>query len=225
MYALLITQFPDIPPDIFARDLDRKNWVLLFEDASGALAGFSTFHYGRSCFGGRELQVVVSGDTVIAESAAGSSALSKHWIGALNRLRADDGTPLYWLLIVSGYRTYRFLPVFCREFHPRHDAATPEDTQALLSHLARERFGENFDATAGIVRFPQPQRLKVELRGIPEHRLQDPHIAYFAARNPGHENGDELVCLAELSYANLTPAGRRMWEVGGRIFATSDPRP
>jgi hypothetical protein len=29
-------------------------------------------------------------------------------------------------------------------------------------------------------------------------------------RNPGHADGDELVCLAELSDANLTAAGRRM---------------
>jgi hypothetical protein len=38
-------------------------------------------------------------------------------------------------------------------------------------------------------------------------------VAFFAARNPGHAAGDELVSLCEIGEANLTPAGRRM--VGG----------
>ena len=44
----------------------------------------------------------------------------------------------------------------------------------------------------------------------PERLQSDPHVAFFAARNPGHERGDELVCLCELGDDNLTPAGRRM---------------
>lgn len=225
MYALLRTQFPDVPREVFSRDLERKNWVLLLHNGSSAIQGFSTMLYQRSWFHGRELQVVVSGDTVIAEAAAGSSALSKHWIGALNHLRVPDGSPLYWLLLVSGYRTYRFLPVFCREFHPRFDVPTPDGTRELMEHLARAQFGSCFDAASGIVRFPRPQRLRDGLRGIPVHRLRDPHVAYFATRLPGHENGDELVCLAELSRENFTAAGRRMWELGGRLFAAADVVP
>src|SRR5690349_23459155 len=41
-------------------------------------------------------------------------------------------------------------------------------------------------------------------------RLKDPHVSFFINANPGHVGGDELACLAELSRANLTPAGRRM---------------
>jgi hypothetical protein len=42
---------------------------------------------------------------------------------------------------------------------------------------------------------------------IEEQRLDDPHVAYFAAANPGHRQGDELACLTRLDPANLTPAG------------------
>ena len=48
------------------------------------------------------------------------------------------------------------------------------------------------------------------LAGIPAGRMLDPHISFFARRNPGYHAGDELVCLCELSETNLTPAGRRM---------------
>jgi hypothetical protein len=40
--------------------------------------------------------------------------------------------------------------------------------------------------------------------------MDDPHVACFAARNPGHARGDELACLCELTESNLTRAGRRM---------------
>jgi hypothetical protein len=80
----------------------------------------------------------------------------------------------------------------------------------LLDHLARERFNGAYDPSAGVVRFPSPMRLRGELAAIPDERLTDPHIRFFADHNPGHAAGDELVCLCELSPKNLTPAGRRM---------------
>jgi hypothetical protein len=80
----------------------------------------------------------------------------------------------------------------------------------LLSHLAGERFGPQFDPDSGVVRFANPQRLRPGLEQVPAGRGQDPHVSFFLSRNPGHVNGDELVCLTELSPDNLTAAGRRM---------------
>ncbi len=73
------------------------------------------------------------------------------------------------------------------------------------------------------MRFGAPQILRGELHGIPPSRLADPHVGFFARRNPGHERGDELVCLVELSRDNLTPAGKRVWLAGERSLV--EPRP
>ncbi len=53
---------------------------------------------------------------------------------------------------------------------------------------------------------------------VTEQRLGDPHVEFFVRANPGHADGDELVCLTELTPTNLTPAGRRMVgrEIAGR---------
>jgi hypothetical protein len=40
--------------------------------------------------------------------------------------------------------------------------------------------------------------------------LRDPHVAFFAEHNPGHANGDELVCLTQIHPDNFTAAGHRM---------------
>jgi hypothetical protein len=147
-------------------------------------------------------------------------ALPSGWIGAVNHLRRELGKDrLWWLFPVSGYRTYRILPVFWKKFWPRVGESTPPEARDRLVALAEDEFGSQFDREAGVVRREQPQVLRQEIRGIPERRLRDPHVAFFAEKNPGHEQGDELVCLTELSHGNLTAAGRRMWDAGERMFA------
>jgi len=220
MYSLFDRQFEGVTRRQFLADLDDKNWIILLS-RDGQLIGFSTLLFYDTAHDGTPVSVVYSGDTVVHESAwSATSALSHYWIGAVNHLRRRYGKRhIYWLLIVSGYRTYRFLPVYWRRFYPHYGAATPDAMQRLMHALAGERFGDAYHPAEGVVRFAEAQVLRAGLEGIPESRLGDPHIASFAARNPGYERGDELVCLAELEHDNLTPAGRRMWAKGERLFA------
>lgn len=213
MYSLLSTHFEGVKREVFEADLNEKNWVILLEDEdSNTLKGFSTLLMYETEFEGEIKSVVYSGDTIMDPSAWSSSVLSRTWIASVNKLRFEyPQGKLYWLLICSGYRTYRFLPIFWQEFYPRHDASTPNRTEKLIEFLARDRFGKCYDEKAGVVRFPHPHVLREELRGIPSEQLIDPHIRFFKTQNPGHIQGDELVCLTEICEENLTPAGRRMW--------------
>ena len=210
MFALLTRHFVGVTRAQFERDLADKNWVIELR-RGGRLVGFSTLLATASVFAGRPLTALYSGDTIVAPEAWGTPELSRTWIAAVNRLRADfPDRPCYWLLLTSGFRTYRFLPVFWREFHPRPAIPTPPGRQQLLEHLAAEHYGSLFDPATGLVRFPQPQRLRGPLAEVPAGRRSDPHVAFFLARNPGHAAGDELACLAEICESNLTAAGRRM---------------
>jgi hypothetical protein len=213
MYSLLSTYFQGVKLDVFNADLNSKNWVILLEDKqTGKLQGFSTLLMYDTNFNGENLSVVYSGDTIVEPSAWSSSSLSRTWIHSVNQLRLKYAqNKLYWLLISSGYRTYRFLPIFWKEFYPRYDIKTPNYTSELMIFLARERFGNYYDPMAGVVRFPHPHQLENRLKGIPKERLEDPHINFFQQQNPGHMEGDELVCLTEISEDNLTSAGKRMW--------------
>jgi hypothetical protein len=210
MHQLLTQHFEGVTRSQFDRDLAEKNWVILLTRAT-ELVGFSTLLVYETRFERAPVSVVYSGDTIVAPEAWGTTALPRAWIAAVNRLRSTvPRGPYYWLLLTSGFRTYRFLPVFWREFFPRFDRTTPPGQGHLLEYLATERFGAQYDAQSGIVRFLQPQRLRAGLNQIPAGRDADPHIAFFAERNAGHARGDELVCLTELSPENLTAAGRRM---------------
>jgi hypothetical protein len=210
MFRVLAQHFEGVTPEQFARDLAEKNLALLLE-RQGTLVGFSTLLAYSTTIDNEPVNVIYSGDTIVTPAAWGSTALPRAWVAGVESLRATlPPGRCFWLLLTSGFRTYRFLPVFWREFFPRFDAATPPDQQRWLNQLARERFGARFDADAGLVRFAHPQRLRPALREIPSFRESDRHVTFFLSRNPGHANGDELVCLAELCPENLTRAGRRM---------------
>lgn len=214
MYALLDRHFEGVDHEQFARDLDEKDWVLRIRE-NGELVGFSTLQVSAARLDGRPVHVIYSGDTIMDPAAWRSPVLARSWIALVRRIQsAHPDAPWYWLLLSSGFRTYRLLPVFWREFWPCHDAPTPAWAGALLDTLARARFGDRFNADEGIVRFARPQRLRGALAAVPDGRDADPHIRFFLERNPGHADGDELVCLTALTDANLTAAGERM--VGAR---------
>lgn len=212
MLALLDAHFLGVTPERFAADLAEKNWALLLEE-DGRLQGFSTLLiYETVPPGGEPVTVVYSGDTIVERGAWSTAALPKSWIAAVRTLRERHPRGrLWWLLLTSGFRTYRFLPVFWREFWPHHDAPTPPKVQALVDFLAKEKFGPLYLPDRGIVRFPEPQVLREGFDEVPEGRLADPHVAFFLEANPGWGRGDELVCLTEIAEGNLTAAGRRMW--------------
>ncbi|MDA8016741.1 MAG: hypothetical protein MPN21_04760 [Thermoanaerobaculia bacterium] len=214
MFRLLDRHFDGVSERRFSLDLENKHWALLLErldaDQSDAtLAGFTTLRFDREVatpLG--TVDVLSSGDTLVAPDAWSSSNLAPAWITAVRSLARDRR--LLWLLIVSGWRTYRFLPIFWRRFAPRWDRRTPDDMLRTLRQLGRELYGGGFEPATGIVRLAEPQRLRGELAGIPEARRTNPHVEFFARANPGHGAGDELVCLTEICDDNLTPAGRRM---------------
>lgn len=210
MFTLLANHFDGVSRTQFDHDLSEKNWVIRLH-REDRLIGFTTLLVGESIFEGQLFTTIYSGDTIIAPEAWGSPILARTWIASVNHIRASlPRRPCYWLLLTSGFRTYRFLPVFWREFIPHCAVSTSPRDQRLLTQLASERYGSAYEPATGLVRFPHPQRLRNQLAAIPTGRTADPHIAFFLRRNPDHAAGDELVCLTEIHEGNLTAAGRRM---------------
>ncbi len=210
MFELLSAHFDGVTRYGFKRDLAEKNWAVLVE-CDGQLLGFSTLRVYASQFEGETIWVVYSGDTIVSPRARGSAAFPRAWISSVYRLRERyPHGRLIWLLLTSGFRTYRFLPVFWKEFYPRASTATPVLWQMMLEQLAAAQFCDQFDIRSGIVHFERPQRLREASDGILPARMADPDVAFFLERNPGHASGDEMVCIADLDPSNLSAAGQRV---------------
>lgn len=212
MYNLFQDFYQNTTVEIFTRDLNGKDWVILLRDReSKTIQGFSTLACYASLFKENPIGVVYSGDTIIHPAYWRSFELPRVWGRTVLEVGERLPKPLYWLLISSGYKTYRFLTVFFKEYYPRYDRSTPPETQELIHHLAHERFALDYYPELGIVRFSKGATpLRVGVAEINDVRLKDPHVAFFVAKNPGHTLGDELVCLTHVHPDNFTPAGRRM---------------
>ena len=213
MYALMRLCYHGVRRQAFDADLAEKHWVIeLADSATGELLGFSTQMLLPLHVEGQNVLTLFSGDTVVAPAARNSPALALAWGRlAFRLLSLYPHECLYWFLITKGYRTYRFLPVYFRDFYPRFDAATPVFETSLLDALGEYKFGQAYDRTSRVVRATAGSyRLRHGADELTAERLADPHVRFFAARNPGHAAGDELCCLAPLRDDNFSRVARRL---------------
>jgi hypothetical protein len=211
MRRLLGRYFDGVDPGRFEADLAEKEWAILLHDATGELRGFSTLMRLRQVVDGRRVLAFFSGDTIIERDFWGDDELPRQWGRLVFPLAAaEPDAEAYWFLICSGYKTYRFLPVFYREFYPAAGRAMPAAARRVLDALATAKFGAAYDPVRGVVRLAGATPLRDGVAEITPRRLRDPHVAFFVAANPGHARGDELACLVRLHRDNVTRAGRRM---------------
>jgi len=206
MLSIMQAYYCNVTRDQFLEDLGEKEWVILLWE-NDSICGFSTQMLFNHDFDGHQIQVIFSGDTVIRKNYRRSLALPVAW-GRLMLLILSEhpDRELYWLLTSKGYKTYRFLPVFFREFYPSCVNEAPAFEKMLLRSLGRRKFGGRFDSKLGIIRASEgSQYVRPGVADITEIRGRDEHVAFFEKANPGHAKGDELVCIARCHEDNLKP--------------------
>lgn len=224
MFELLRAHFHNVSWEIFERDLSSKSTVLLLEQPeSGRLLGFSTQRVLRSSSGAR---VVFSGDTIIDPMAWGSLALPRAW-GAwmLSLSEAEPESPLYWMLISKGHRTFRFLPAYFIDYAPGLKREYSSDEISMIREIGGFLFGDkltvNKQGFLVVAHDVSSQRLK-------EHLIDERHllshqrdITFFANANPDYVLGSELVCVVNFTTSNMRPFCRRMLGLTSRAMEKS----
>ena len=222
MYQLLETYFQNTSVEQFAHDLAEKDIVILLRDPEDArVVGFSTLMKIEITIEHRNVVGFFSGDTIIAREHWGSSLLARLWVTTVfreaERIRQHSpDTLFYWFLISAGYKTWRYLPTFFVAYAPHPDVQPSPFDRQVVQTLASKKFGDDYDADAGIVRFRRANPLRPGVAEVTERRLRDPFVEFFIRMNPGHGQGDELACLVPISRSNLTPAGLRMLKAGSQ---------
>jgi hypothetical protein len=166
--------------------------------------------------GGDAGLALYSGDTVIDHLYWGEQALARafcRFAGAVSAQR--PGLPLCWFLISKGYRTYRYLSVFARDYFPNPHGATPPHMQARIDLLARKRFGEAYCAELGLVRFSDSHgHLKPHWATVRDNMRKRIEVQFFLERNPRFHAGEELCCVTPLETDNLRSFARKAFLEG-----------
>ncbi|MEL6823746.1 MAG: hypothetical protein AAFP70_18465, partial [Calditrichota bacterium] len=178
MLQLMQEHYHHVDDMDFATDLSEKDWVILLRDKENAIRGFSTQLLFEHAFEGEKLLILFSGDTVIEAAYWGSMALPIAWGQLMLSLKhSNPGHKLYWMLITKGVRTYRFLPVFFKEFYPRYDIPTPKWEGSLIHSLAKKRYPGTYDDNSGLIvgsGSSQSLKNKFDIK-----RKNDPHVKFF----------------------------------------------
>jgi len=222
LYCLWKTYYQNVDRLMFEQDIAEKDWVLLLSDAEGIVRGFTTLKYYDLTISGRRIRAIFNGSTIIDKDYWGDQELVRTWCRFMAELKREEpGVPLYWYLIVSGFRTYMFLPLFYKHFYPNHAAETPAMEQEIIDTLGRKKFPDEF--RDGVVHVSHPREILDHAIAVPkEHKLRNPNIRFFVERNPGYLRGDELVCLTEFSIENTKRMAHEIAvEVLGSV--TSEP--
>jgi hypothetical protein len=215
MFRLYESYYEATSLELFLSDLAGKSHIIQLY-ADGALRGFSTLSTIDFELDGCADCAIFSGDTIIDAAYWGEQELVRAFCRFAGGLSARIGAGrLYWLLISKGYRTYRYLSTFAREYYPHHALPTPRSVRTRMEHLAQLKFTEHFDSESGLVRFPQSRgQLRAHWAQIRGPLLEHPAVKFFLARNPRYWAGEELVCLTELAPANLRSFARRAFLEG-----------
>jgi hypothetical protein len=202
MHGLFRQYYENADPGTFLRDLSKKEGAVLVHDRKGALRGFSTVVKTSLWDGEREAIGVFSGDTILDPAYWGDRSLKDGFAKYLLKVKlANPTTPVYWLLISKGYKTYLLLANNFINYYPRHDRPNDPKLKRLVEAYCHKLFPGSYDRANEVLDFGAgSQCLRDEVAPITtEMLLENPAIRYFQQRNPEWHRGVELPCIGEVS--------------------------
>jgi hypothetical protein len=225
MWRLYDNHYDNVDRATFDHDLAEKQEVFLAHDmSSGEVVGFSTAVIYRHPYRGRTVGVYFSGDTVIHPRYWGQRVLHNTVMRSLVawKLR-HPGTPLYWYLICSGYRTYLTMVRNFPNHWPHHLRDTPDWEAGLLDSIGRQRYPNAWDRERGVISLgPVQPVVKQRVAPLTSDVIELPEVKFFVQANPGHATGDELAMIGRLDLAAVGTVARKVLR---RRSRGTPPRP
>ncbi len=211
MHKLMRCYYDNLLLDNFSRDLYEKEWVIILKNEKENVVGFTTIMLIDINTHNEKIKCVFSGDTVIDKNYWGMNLLPVVW-GKFVIHKIPEKFPnekIYWILISKGYKTYRLMATHFISFYPCYYRVTPSFEKTIIDEFGRLKYPEKYDPVNGIIfHDDDTDKVKRGVADIKKEHLNDPHIDFFMKNNSNFMNGDELVCIADLSYNNIKPESR-----------------
>jgi hypothetical protein len=210
----LTQTFYDTELDYVESKLKEHQRTVLFRSTDEReLVGMASVDVYPVVFRGRRLAVIYTSHVLLHEQYRGRNLIQRIGFSTFleTRLRYPF-RPIYWFFDTFSYKSYLLLPRNFRDFWPRFDRETPEWEHALINQLAAQTYGADWRPTQGIVARSGRKRLRPETAPLERTNTGIRELEFFAKANPGHAEGDMLVCLCPLTAANWLSAGRRAFE-------------
>ena len=213
-YQLLCQGFLGVTWNDFLRDFQEKDAVMILrkECSEGEIIGWSTLMVLTLALPDTEVKGIFSGDTVVLPEYRSGTGLGIELGRYFMYVRKQfPQHTVYYVLISKGWRTYKILPFFFKEFSPRYDKPVLACDKAVMDAFGKLKYPHHYNPATGVVTF-SPQRLRPESIDAIPVKL-DVHTQFFLRSNPGYLDGHELVCVARVSPDNFTSALKRLLNI------------
>ena len=213
----LTAEFYDAERAFVETELRSRQSVALFR-MNGVLLGMASIDIRPERFRGRAIAVISTTHVLLRENWRGRNLIQR--LGFRTFLRARLRYPLrpiYWFFDTFSYKSYLLLPRNFVEYWPRHDRPTPEPRAALIDELAGRMYGPAWRPERGIAVRSGRLRLREFAAPLASEAEGGPDVAFFARVNPGHAEGDMLICLCPLTVRNWLSVVRKMLERRRRL--------
>ena len=193
-----------------ARLKEHQRTVLVRPGADVRLEGTASINVHHVVFQDRIVTAIYTTHVLLRPEVRGRNLIQKigfrTYLG--ERLR-HPWRPIWWFFDTFSYKSYLLLPRNFHDYWPRFDQPTPPREQALMHQLAARVHGPDWRPAQGIVVRSGRKRLRAETAPLEPGPHDSPDLAFFARANPGHAQGDMLVCLCPLSASNWAHAAGR----------------
>lgn len=206
----LTERYVDTPREHYEAKLLALPEVGLWRVRGGELVGLVSLRVHAVRWEGRIRIIIFTSNVVADERFRGRNLVLKTGLRvfAREKLRRPFA-PVYWFFDTFSYKSYLVLARNLGEYWPRRDQPTPPGTFAFIDRLAAEQYDSDWNRDTGVVRRSGHKQLRPDTAPIDAKLQSDPDIAFFETANPGHRDGDMLVCLAPLTVWNFLGAIRR----------------
>jgi hypothetical protein len=207
---VLTQEFFDVEREYAEAELRRRQSIALFH-MNDALLGMVSLDVFEAEFRGRRVTAISTAHVLLRENWRGRNLLQKLGFRVFLRERLRHPLrPIYWFFDTFSYKSYLLLPRNFDTFWPRHDQPTPEPQAALIDSLASKVYGAAWLPDRGIVARSGQKRMRATAAPLILTRDSDPNLEFYARINPGHAEGDTLVCLCPLNFGNWFSLARNL---------------
>jgi len=201
----------DTDRDFVERTLRTHQRMVLFRSrGEGALVGIAAVDIVPVIYRGRALVALYTSHVLIDERHRGQNLIQRVGFRTFLEVRLRFPLrPIYWFFDTFSYKSYLLLPRNFRDYWPRFDRATPAWERGLMHELAGRFHGSAWRPEQGVALRSGRKRLRLDTAPLDPTVTRNPDLDFFARSNPGHAEGDMLVCLCPLNTTNWLTAGFR----------------
>lgn len=198
MYSLMDEFYDNTDEAVFRRDFFDKDYCLALYLEDGKLVGFTTQKVLEIDVDGKKVNGMFSGDTIIHKDYWGDIELFRVWARFWFDF-AEKYDEFYWFLICKGYKTYRIMPLFWKEFYPNYRMETPEYEQKIIDAYASHLYPDEYNSKTGVIEYKKVKdKLKDGVANVGEREMKNKDIAFFCKANPNFADGNDIACLAKI---------------------------